>query len=171
MAKVKIEKCEFWDYLPTELKRLRRKRVDTAEKNVLATLIFHYYENSEYRREHDGWFYASKSTTLVEETNMSPNTVRKALVNLALERMIFTRIGRNVPNVAENVQKLAKIVHYKFQPQVLDLLEVIDDFDENFMNTSKDKQVEINETSKDESSEVKISKEKVEGDVFSNLPF
>ena len=46
MAKVKIEKCEFWDYLPTELKRLRRKRVDTAEKNVLATLIFHYYENS-----------------------------------------------------------------------------------------------------------------------------
>jgi len=176
MAREKIEKCDFWDYLPKELKRIRRKRLSMAEKNVLAVLIFHYYENSDYRREHDGWFYAAKSTTLVEETNMSKNTVRKALVNLQLERMICTTIGKNVQKNAEIeqhlttfVQQLAKIVHYKFTSQVSGLLTDIDDFDENYMTTREEK-IRQDESSKDESSQDKI-REVEEKANTSELPF
>lgn len=176
MAKVKIERCEYWEYLPTELKRLRRKRVGVREKNVLSVLIFHYYLNSDYRKEHNGWFYCSQSSTLAEETNMDRHTVQKAIVNLIIEHLICTTSGKNVQKNTKNdkiLQKIAKIVHFKFGAQVLDTLEVIDDFDENYMDTSKDK-ISRDESSKDESRQDKIIEkrelEKVESDT-SELPF
>lgn len=170
MAKVKLEKCEYWEYLPTELKRLRRKRVGVREKNVLSVLIFHYYLNSDYRKEHNGWFYCSQSSTLAEETNMDRHTVQKAIVNLVIEHLICTTSGKNVQKNTENVQKIAKIVHFKFSTQVLDTLEVIDDFDENYMDTSRDK-ISRDESSKDESRRDKLieKSEKVEEEDI--LPF
>lgn len=176
MAKVKIERCEYWEYLPTELKRLRRKRVGVREKNVLSVLIFHYYLNSDYRKEHNGWFYCSQSSTLAEETNMDRHTVQKAVVNLIIEHLICTTSGKNVQKNTKNdknLQKIAKIVHFKFGAQVLDTLEIIDDFDENYMDTSKDK-IRRDESSKDESSQDKISREERDEEVESDtseLPF
>lgn len=142
----KIIKNEYWDYLPTKIKRIRRKRFSMAEKNLLAVLIFHYLKNKDYREQQNGWFYVAKSSTLVKETGLSVDTIHRSLVNLRLENAILCRMPHNLENFDKNcqkmgindkvLQKIAKIEHFQINPKIVELLQVTGKNDDFLTDTS-----------------------------------
>lgn len=165
MGKKTIEKCDYWEYLPSAYKRTRT--LELKEKNLLAVLIFHYYANEDYRKEHDGWFYAA-TKTLEQETKMDDNTIARAKVNLRLKGLLFTRKGENVVKIEEKETKIARNTHYHFSHQVIDNLIVTEDFDEDFRDTRQEK-IRQEETRREESSRVKIRRDETRTDISESI--
>lgn len=113
MAKRKIEKCENFEFLPTEYQEKEGWRL--TEKNVLATLCMCHLKYSDFVKDNNGWFYTSIKELSIE-SGIDDRTVCRIILILRLRELVATKKGTN-----------HRCTWYKLSPKIVELLPKIED--------------------------------------------
>lgn len=111
MANKKVKPSEdYYDFLPQRVQE--STKLNTTEKNVLATLCYYRLKYSDQAKEHDGWFYISQKK-LEEGAKISHAQLNRVITKLRFKKPspIQTKSGTN-----------HSCTNYKLHPKIEELL-------------------------------------------------
>lgn len=139
MANKKQKKCEDWDFLPPTFQN--RKDLTLSEKNVLASMCFYHIYYSNYRKQHEGWFFREQEK-IGKDSLVSEAQLKRIILKLIMKNLLARRSGTN-----------HKCTHYKLNEEITKFLpQIEEEFESEILDNEPLDKNRLDELSKDESS-------------------